>query len=159
MNRVRCAVIGAGWWGTTAHLPALIRHPRAELVAVQHHDADTARRIATDFGAPYACTTVDEVLDAAPLDAVIISSIPVLHYSQTLAALKRGCHVLVEKPVTVRSAEAAELNDLAEREHRILMLGATWHYTPHCVAARSCVQSGRLGRLRMISILMTNVTQ
>ena len=49
MKRVRCAVIGAGWWGTTAHVPALKKHPDADLVAVQHHDPATAAKIAKDF--------------------------------------------------------------------------------------------------------------
>ena len=38
MKQVRCAIIGAGSWGTTAHVPALIEHPQAELVAIQHHE-------------------------------------------------------------------------------------------------------------------------
>ena len=35
---VNCGVIGAGWWSTTAHLPALREHPKARLVAVQKRD-------------------------------------------------------------------------------------------------------------------------
>ena len=45
-RRVRCAVIGAGWWGTTAHIPALLRHPLADLRCVHHRDRKVAQRIA-----------------------------------------------------------------------------------------------------------------
>lgn len=34
-KKVRCGVIGAGWWGTYAHISALLEHPDAELAAVQ----------------------------------------------------------------------------------------------------------------------------
>ena len=49
MDKVRCAVIGAGWWATTAHIPALQSHPAAELVAVQTLEQVTADKIAADF--------------------------------------------------------------------------------------------------------------
>ena len=62
MKTVKCAVIGAGWWGTTAHIPALKRHPLAELVAVHSPDAERARLVATDFCVPQACATMQEVL-------------------------------------------------------------------------------------------------
>ena len=156
MKSVQCAVIGAGSWGTTAHVPALIDHPQAELVAIQHHDPQTAARIARDFGVPRACTTVDEVLAIEQLDAVIVSSVPTFHFSQTEAALRRGCHVLIEKPMTIAADEADSLVALADANNLHFIIGATWHYTSHCIEARRIIQSGELGHLRMISILMTN---
>src|SRR5437660_11661770 len=41
-GQVRIAVVGCGWWGTEAHLPALVSHPYAEPAAVV--DPDRARR-------------------------------------------------------------------------------------------------------------------
>jgi len=159
MSKVRCAVIGAGSWGTMAHVPALMDHPEAELVAVQHRDRVIAERIAKDFGVPQACTTAEEVLTIDDLDAVVISSIPALHCEQAKAALQRDCHVLIEKPMTITAREAEELVALADAKQLHFIIGATWHYTPHCIEARRIVQSGRLGQLRMISILMTNICQ
>jgi len=142
-----------------AHVPALKDHPEAELVAVQHHDRAIAERIAKDFGVPQACTTAEEVLAIDNLDAVVISSVPALHYAQARAALQRDCHVLIEKPMTFTGREAEELVALADAKNLHFIIGATWHYTPHCVEARRIVQSGELGQLRMISILMTNICQ
>src|SRR5688572_27380557 len=102
MKSVKCAVVGAGWWGTTAHIPALKKHPHAELVAVHSRDPQKVRRIATDSKVPHACTTIDEVLAVNGLEAVVISSTPNAHYPQALAALQRGLHVLIEKPMTLR---------------------------------------------------------
>ena len=81
MTQVRCAVVGAGWWGTTAHVPALKRHPGAQLVAVQNPDPAVARKISADFQIPHACTTLDEVLAIPDLQAVVISSTPQMHYA------------------------------------------------------------------------------
>lgn len=158
MSRVRCGVIGAGWWGTTAHVPALKRHPRAELLAVQHPDAESVKKIAADFGVPHACTTVDELLAVPGLDAVAISSTPNLHYPQAMAALKRGLHVLVEKPMTFTAAEARELVDLAQQQRVHFLISCPWHYTSHAAEAQRLIRTGSLGQVKMISVLMTNFT-
>ena len=128
-------------------------------MAIQHHDPQTAARIARDFGVPRACTTVDEVLAIEQLDAVIVSSVPTFHFSQAEAALRRGCHVLIEKPMTIAADEADSLVALADANNLHFIIGATWHYTSHCIEARRIIQSGELGHLRMISILMTNISQ
>lgn len=159
MKQVRCAIIGAGSWGTTAHVPALIEHPQAELVAIQHHQPETAARIARDFDIPHGFTTAEEVLATGPLDAVVVSSIPARHYEHAAAALGRGCHVLIEKPMTITGAEADELVAIADSANLHFSVGATWHHTAHCIEARRVIQSGSLGELRMISILMTNICQ
>ena len=158
MKQVRCAIVGAGWWGTTAHVPALVAHPKAKLVAVQHQDPRKARQIARDFDVPHACTTLDEVLAIDGLDAAIVSSVPCAHYEQARSLLARGLHVLVEKPMTITASEAQRLVRLAERQRVNFMISAPWHHTPHSIEAQRLVRSGALGELKMISILMTNFT-
>ncbi|MCY4442193.1 MAG: Gfo/Idh/MocA family oxidoreductase [Deltaproteobacteria bacterium] len=155
-KRVRCAVIGAGWWGTTAHIPALLRHPGADLCCVHHRDRQVAQRIARDFAVPCAAASVEEALDREPLDAVVISSTPNVHYAQATAALQRGLHVLIEKPMTITAAEAGELVSLADRQGVHFLLSGPWHYTAHAATAQRLVRSGALGDIKMISVLMTN---
>src|SRR6266567_100632 len=116
MKKVRIGIIGAGWWATSAHIPAIKSHPDAELVAVQSREKAKAAKIARDFGAKHACTTVEDLLALQDLDAVIVSSTPNVHYVQARAALERGLHVLVEKPMTFTVAEARELVEIAAQE-------------------------------------------
>jgi len=156
MKKIRVGVIGAGWWATAAHIPAIKSHPAAELVAVQSRERTKAEKIARDFGAKHACTTVEELLALPELDAVIVSSTPNVHYAQTKAALERGLHVLLEKPMTFTAAEAHELVKLAARKKLQLLISCPWHFTAHGVEARRLIQSGALGEIKMISVLMTN---
>lgn len=154
-RKVRCGVIGAGWWATYAHLPALVQHGCAEVVAIQKRRIDEARKVAADFGVPQVFTDYRELLDV-DLDAVVIASSPNLHYEQTLAAIERGLHVLVEKPMTIRASQACHLVTAAERAGVQLVISCPWHYTAHARAARELVMNGSLGHIRMISVLMTN---
>ncbi len=153
-EKVRCAVIGAGWWGTTAHVPALKAHPNAELIAVQHHDESTAQRIAQDFKIERAYSSSEELLSLPDLDAVVISSTPHLHFSQAKAALERGIHVLLEKPMVINSAQAEELVKLSRMTGAKFLIGCTWHYTSHAAEAQRLIRSGELGFIHMICIWM-----
>ncbi len=156
MAKIRVGVIGAGWWATFAHIPAIRSHAQAELVAVQSRERAKAEKIARDFGAQHACTTVDEVLALTGLDAVIIASTPNVHYAQAKAALQSGRHVLIEKPMTFTAAEARELVELAASKQLQLLISCPWHFTRHGIETRRLIQSGALGQIKMISVLMTN---
>jgi predicted dehydrogenase len=156
MKQISIGVIGAGWWATFAHLPAVRSHPAAKLVAIQTRDRDQAVRIARDFGVPHACTDVDELLAVQSLDAVIVASTPNVHYTHAKSALERGLHVLVEKPMTFTSAEARELVEIAAQKKLQLLISCPWHFTRHGIEARRLIHSGALGDIKMISVLMTN---
>lgn len=153
---VRCAVIGAGWWGTTAHIPALLRHPNAELVCIQHRDPQVAKKIAHDFKIPRGVSSTDELFEIDGLDAVVISSTVNMHYEQAKQALERGLHVLIEKPMTFTLAQAQTLVDLADERQLQFLISGPYHYTEHTAEAQRLIRSGELGNLKMISVLMTN---
>src|SRR5580765_8144160 len=156
MKRARIAIIGAGWWATTAHIPAIKSHPDAELAGVQSRERAKAERIARDFDVKHACTCVEELLALPELDGVIVSTTPNVHHKQAKAALESGLHVLVEKPMTFTVAEARELVELAAIKKRQLLISCPWHFTAHAIEARRLIHSGALGEIKMISVLMTN---
>jgi predicted dehydrogenase len=156
MKKVRLGVIGAGWWATFAHIPAILSHPQATLVAVQSRERTKAERIARDFGAEHACTSVGELLALEDLDGVIIASTPNVHFAQAKAALHSGRHILLEKPMTFTANEARELADLAAKRKLHLLISCPWHFTRHGLEARRLIQAGAVGEIKLISVLMTN---
>jgi predicted dehydrogenase len=158
-RKVRCGVIGTGWWATFAHVPALLSHPGAELLALQKRDSAEAARVARDFGVPHAFTSAEELIALPGLEAVVVASSPNKHFEHAATALRRGLHVLVEKPMTLTVAQARELVRLAEAGNRQLIVSCPWHYTRHGQEARELILSGALGGIRMISVLMTNPVQ
>jgi predicted dehydrogenase len=155
-DKIKCGVIGAGWWATFAHIPALLRHPNAELIAIQKRNRQEAQKVADDFGIPIACTTASELLAIDGLQAVVVSSTPNLHYEHASAALALGKHVLIEKPMTLTAAEAVELVEMARSRGTQFLISCPWHYTAHASEAQRLVRNGDLGEVRMISVLMTN---
>jgi predicted dehydrogenase len=125
-------------------------------VAIQTRDPKTAAKIGRDFNIPRTFTSADELIAQKDMEAVVVSSSPHLHYPQALAALKRGLHVLVEKPMTFTAAQARELVEFARANNVQLHSSFPWHHTRHGQEARRVIARGQLGDLRMISVLMTN---
>src|ERR1700722_7877527 len=156
MKRVGIGVIGAGWWAAAVQFPAVKSHPYAELVAVQSREKAKAEKIARDFGAKRACVTLEDMFALDDLDAVIVASTPNVHHAQVKAALERGLHVLVEKPMTFTAAEARDLVETAAQKKLQLLVSCPWHFTAHGSEARRLIRSGTLGEIKMISMLMTN---
>src|ERR1700694_4927340 len=103
----RCGVIGYGYWG-----PQLVRN--LDRLVIGHVDiiADFSadRRQVAHFEHPTAtiADNGDAVLES-DVDAVVVATPIRTHYRLAKAALERGKHVFVEKPLTANSREAEEL--------------------------------------------------
>jgi predicted dehydrogenase len=73
------------------------------------------------------------------------------------AALEAGKHVLVEKPITARGAEAEELTRLAEKRNLVLMVGHVFIFNKAVQHVRSYIKAGELGRVYYVSMVRTNL--
>jgi predicted dehydrogenase len=108
---VRVAVIGAGSFARSAHLPNMrSMSDRFALHAVVTGSGHSAAAVAQQFGARYASTDYEAVLADPDVDAVIIATRHHLHGSMALAALQAGKHVLLEKPLALTAAELDALD-------------------------------------------------
>jgi predicted dehydrogenase len=144
MNKpARVGLIGYGYWG-----PNLARNfhalPDAHLVAVADADATRLDEPARLYQAR-TYTDYHELLADPTLDAVAISTPARTHFEIARAALERGKHVLVEKPLAMSSAEARELITLAEQKPRVLMVGHTFVYNPAVWKIRELIEQRALG--------------
>ncbi len=100
---------GCGKIAACNHVPevAHLGKAKAEIVALYDIKKGNAEAFAAAANLPKAtaCRSYEALL-AADIDAVIIAATNVFHCPQTLAALKTGRHVLVEKPIAGTVAEA-----------------------------------------------------
>lgn len=156
-DAVRLGVIGAGWFASRRHLPDCLKTPSIALAAISRRDAEARRKIASHFGlAPeQAFDDWREMLERAELDAVLIATPHALHYEQALAALAKGLHVLVEKPMALTAKEAWELVSFAEKQERLISTAVNPPFWAHCHAIRNAFRDGSLGTLETGSLYWT----
>src|SRR5215203_4897722 len=93
---IKAAVLSAGAWSQSSHLPALKGDKRVELVALSSPNAEMAAMLGRQFDTRHFADWRDAL--ALRPDIVVVSSPPVAHEEQVIAALEAGAHVLVEKP-------------------------------------------------------------
>ena len=144
-GRARIGVVGAGWWATSFHLPALDAHPRAEIVGVADLTSDKAQRAAERYGAAWF-TDHRELLELG-VDGVVVATPHDTHFALTRDALDARADVLVEKPMVVEPEDGRELVRLARTRGRRLHVGYPFPYTRHAIALRELVESGELGTI------------
>ena len=78
------------------------------------------------------------------------------HYEIAREALDAGLHVLIEKPMTVRAADAIDLDARARAAGLELVVGYTNNFAPGVIAARALVQRGELGEITLVAGLFTS---
>jgi len=144
-------VIGAGWWSTYTHIPALQANPSAELVALCDADDQRLQAAAQAYGVERTYTDHQIMLANEELDGIVIATPHATHYRLAKDSLARGLHVLVEKPMVLYATHAQELVELAAQHGRELIVGYPWHYGPHARHARELIQSGALGAVQYVS--------
>ena len=113
MDRIKIGVIGLGWISQVVHLPILLKLPEAEVVAVCDRDKARGRLVADKFGIKRLYADIHQMLDNEDLAAVIVCTSTDAHKEITLASLRAGKDVLVEKPIARHYAEAVEMAEAA----------------------------------------------
>jgi predicted dehydrogenase len=158
MKKLRGAVIGYGFISGKGHIPAYLERAKSkgdvEIVAVA--DVCEARRAAAQEALPKARVYADyeRLLDAesANLDFVDISTPPCDHAKIAHAAFDRGLHVLCEKPLTTTLEDAASLLKHATRAKRVLFPCHNYKHAPIVRAIREIIASGRIGKVRSLTL-------
>jgi predicted dehydrogenase len=140
---MRIGILGAGNISDT-HARAAVSIPGVEVVAVYGQNHDKAARLAQQYGAR-AFETFDAFLDHRPMDIVAIGTPSALHSDEGIAAVKRGLHVLVEKPIDVTIARSDALIDAADRAGVKLGVFFQDRLKPDVVRMKGLIDAGTLG--------------
>ena len=121
-----------------------------EVVAVASRDEARAQSYARDHGIERAYGSYEGLLADAGVEAVYISLPNGLHGQWALRALEAGKHVLVEKPFSRRPDEVERAFAAAEAAGLVLSEGFMWRHHPQTARVIELVESGAIGRLRVV---------
>jgi len=119
----------------------------AKLVAVTSRREERAKEFASKWNLNYWYTNHEEMLERAPIDAVIVSTPHYLHYPMTIDAIKADKHVLVDKPMAISLKEADEMINEAKKKSVKLGVNLQSRFDPTFRKVKDAVNEGRFGRL------------
>jgi predicted dehydrogenase len=155
-DKVNIGVIGAGWWATLSHIPALLANPHVDVVAINRPDREGLDKVAASFGLTHAYLDASQMLASEDLQGIVIASPHVLHAEHARLALNNGLHVLIEKPMTTTLADARELVDLARQKGVQIIMPYGWNYRPMTDVAHRLIREGWVGEVRHVVTQMAS---
>lgn len=140
-------IVGSGDVAEFKGGPALQQAPGSALVASMRRDARKAAAFAERMGVPRSYTSVDALLADPDVDAVYVATPVVFHREHTLAAARAGKHVLVEKPMSLTSAECEEMIDVCASAG--VQLGVAYYrrFYPAIVRIRELLGARAVGQV------------
>jgi myo-inositol 2-dehydrogenase / D-chiro-inositol 1-dehydrogenase len=147
MTEIRVGLIGCGGVGGDVHLRLLRRMPGVTLAAVA--DLDPNRRLAAERAGVPTTADADALLSRSDIDAVVIAVPPAAHAAVASAALERGRHVYLEKPLAASLADGRAILDAWRqpgRPPRVGMVGFNYRFNPLVRKARRLLAGGAIGR-------------
>ena len=141
---IRLGVIGCGQWGLN-YVRVFSELPSSRVTYCNDLNGDRLNHVKRAYKSIKITTDYWELLDGNRVDGVVVATPASTHYKIVKDCLSSGKDVLVEKPLTLSSAEGEELVSLAERSKRILMVGHIFEYNTAIKKLREYLNAGEMG--------------
>jgi predicted dehydrogenase len=152
MKKVRLGIIGVGVMGQE-HARQSGKIKEVELTAVADVNAKTAVDVGEKYNVPFFADH-RQLINSGLVDAVVVAAPHNFHVPISCYALKKGIHVLVEKPLAVTVGEADKLIRAAKKSRRIFGVMLQQRLTPHYQAAKKIIAGGGVGKIYRVSMVI-----
>ncbi|KRC47081.1 oxidoreductase [Leifsonia sp. Root227] len=146
---MRIGVLGSGGIATADYgvLPNLHHYAEISVAAIADVVAEQARAVAARFNIPAVYGSLEEMIAAGEIDAVVnLTPIP-FHFATSRLILESGLHLVTEKPIASTMAEADELISIADRAGLTIVCAPPDMLFEPYERAAEIVRSGQLGRI------------
>lgn len=150
----RTAIIGTGWWGMNI-LGEAMRSKRCPVTAMCDVDErllnPASEKVQQMTGnTPKLYRDYREMLEHEKPEICIVATPDHWHPLQTIAAVKAGAHVYVEKPISHTIREGRAMVNAARAAARVVQVGTHRRVSPHNVSGREFLRSGKAGKIGMV---------
>jgi scyllo-inositol 2-dehydrogenase (NADP+) len=141
---IHVGIASFGMSGSIFHGPLLASHPKFRIVRIVERRSNVARE---RYPGLLPTHSYDELLADDAISLVIVNTPDQTHYEFAKQALMAGKHVVVEKPFTQNSRQAAELIALANHRGKMLTVFQNRRWDGDFLTLRHIVESHALGRI------------
>lgn len=150
---MRVGLCGYGSMGS-GHAELIQKHAGVSLVGIADRRAERRELAQEKFGVK-TWESGEEMIDAGGLDVVFVCVPTYLHAALAIRAMKAGCHVFCEKPMSLNPELCAQMIETSKQTGKTLMIGQVLRFWPEYVYLKNTIDSGVYGKL--IALSMTRV--
>lgn len=122
MEEIKVGLIGCGWIIQKAHIVSYKRIDGVQIYAIYDVNLNEAKKVSEQNGIKYIFNDLDQFFSSG-IEAVVIASPNFTHSNYTKLALKKGLHVLCEKPVALLEKDIKEIISLTKEKNLVYMPG------------------------------------
>jgi predicted dehydrogenase/nucleoside-diphosphate-sugar epimerase len=140
---LRVGLVGAGYI-SEFHASAIQRVPNARIIGIADLVNSRAASLAARFGVPKIFPTMEAMIEEG-VDVIHVLTPPATHAQLAIVALKRGCHVLVEKPLAMNVEEVDSISAAAAAAQKSVCVNYSMLYDRFVSKALKLVHSGAIG--------------
>lgn len=156
MRQIGIAVVGCGQWGMN-YVRVLTELPEPRPIVVCDRRPEQLSKAGTLFPGVRLCTNLEDALASHDIDAVVVGTNASEHYTVVRRCLRAGRHVLVEKPITTRVADAEDLVSTARARGLVLMVGHIFVFNAGVHRMKRYIERGEAGRIYYLYSRRTNL--
>jgi len=149
-DRIRWGILGNATIARKCVIPAIQKSRNGRIHALGTRSPAGAQEVVSENRIPNVYDDYEAVLSDPEIDAVYIPLPNNMHHPWTIKALSAGKHVLCEKPLACKAAEAREMAARAEKEDRLLMEAFMYRFHPRSRRIKEIVDSGEIGKSCLI---------
>ena len=155
MKPIRLAIVGCGAVTELSHLPTIKENDAVELVLLVDKNIDRAEKLAEMFSVPNISSDYQDVSKYA--DACILAIPHNLHAPMSIELLKRGVHVLVEKPMALSLDECKAMTFEEEKSAATLSVGQVRRFFHSHQLVKKLLTDGSLGKIESFDVREGNI--
>ena len=155
----KVAIAGCGLISQLKYIPMFQKlKSKVKIVGVCDLNEEALKQVSSKFGIPDTFKDFEEMLFQKKPDIVVVCTPPATHSQLVIGAFEKGAHVLVEKPMALKSADCVQMIEASRKFNKKLGVMHNQIFNPAFEKACNIAKSGKIGRfLGMRILLMTSI--
>ncbi len=143
-NLIKTAILSYGMSGLVFHGPLLKVNKGFEVLQVWERSKHISKQ---HFSKAQIVKSYEAILNNQDVELIIVNTPDKFHFEMAKLALEAGKHIVVEKPVTQKSADAAELIELARKKGLVFSVFQNRRWDGDFLTVQKILKEKKLGRL------------
>ena len=156
-NRLKVGIVGCGFIAEKRHIPAFVRlKSKVTIRAVCDKNESLAKDAANKYRIAGAYSNLSQMLSKERLDIVDICTPPQIHAPLTLEAIENRCHVILEKPMALKTSDCDEMVNASHKHNVKLCVIHNQLFDPPVIKAKELITDGAIGDFIGMRIFMSD---
>jgi len=147
MKKIKVGIIGAGAIAQISHIPSFQKLENVEVTAIADTNKEKLDFVANKFNIPEKFVDWQEILELKELDIISICSPNYFHKEQVVSSLKKGKHVLCEKPVAMNVGETEEILKTVKESKKKFMVAFPHRFSASTTFLKKVIDNKEFGEI------------